>query len=285
MIAFEATEVASTSRARTLVPVRPAEPLAGAPDRGPIPLADNVQAAGPPSGRGRDARAAAGGAFEPGRAPRPGPDAAAQAGLPPGDPARVEARDAAPGGASRSSPSSSWSAAWVRGLCLRRAARRNSLGSVTAGQKALDQARADLAKVTGPGIDLVPDDPAQALELLTDAYDQLQLAAGRQGQHRRSSRRSASRSRPASTGSTASSRSPRPASTRSSRRPKAPAFDLSAMVRGPDGKPYVIDRPRRRSTGSTSRPRQPRSSPVRHEEQERDRRRRRATWASAARTC
>ena len=45
-IAFEATEVAPTTRGRTLVPVRPAEPLAGAPDRSPIPLADNVQAAG-----------------------------------------------------------------------------------------------------------------------------------------------------------------------------------------------------------------------------------------------
>jgi hypothetical protein len=42
MIAFEATEVASTHKSRTLVPVRPAEPLAGAPDRSPIPLADNV---------------------------------------------------------------------------------------------------------------------------------------------------------------------------------------------------------------------------------------------------
>ncbi len=41
-IAFEATEVASTHKQRTLVPVRPAEPLAGAPDRGPIPLADSV---------------------------------------------------------------------------------------------------------------------------------------------------------------------------------------------------------------------------------------------------
>ena len=45
-IAFEATEVSATARQRTLVPVRPAEPLAGAPDRSPIPLADNVQAAG-----------------------------------------------------------------------------------------------------------------------------------------------------------------------------------------------------------------------------------------------
>ena len=36
-IAFEATEVASTHKQRTLVPVRPAEPLAGAPDRWPDP--------------------------------------------------------------------------------------------------------------------------------------------------------------------------------------------------------------------------------------------------------
>ena len=62
-IAFEATEVASTSRARTLVPVRPAEPLAGAPDRSPIPLADNVQAAGTAvSTAAGNAKVAAGGA-------------------------------------------------------------------------------------------------------------------------------------------------------------------------------------------------------------------------------
>ena len=59
MIAFEATEVASTHRSRTLVPVRPAEPLAGAPDRSPIPLADNVTggvaAVQASAGRARDA--------------------------------------------------------------------------------------------------------------------------------------------------------------------------------------------------------------------------------------
>src|SRR6185503_14697728 len=64
-IAFEATEVSSTSRSRTLVPVRPAEPLAGAPDRSPIPLADNVQAAGiAVSAAAGSARTAAGGAVE-----------------------------------------------------------------------------------------------------------------------------------------------------------------------------------------------------------------------------
>ena len=66
MIAFEATEVASTHRSqRTLVPVRPAEPLAGAPDRGPIPLADNVtDGVAAVQASAFRARAAAGGAFD-----------------------------------------------------------------------------------------------------------------------------------------------------------------------------------------------------------------------------
>src|SRR6476469_4216644 len=64
-IAFEATEVAPTSRGRILVPVRPAEPLAGAPERSPIPLADNVQAAGAAVASAADsARTVAGSAFE-----------------------------------------------------------------------------------------------------------------------------------------------------------------------------------------------------------------------------
>ena len=53
---------------------------------------------------------------------------------------------------------------------------QQAISSVNAGQKALDQAKADLAKVSGPGIDLVTDDPDQALKLLTDAHDQLQIA-------------------------------------------------------------------------------------------------------------
>ena len=64
LIAFEATEVAATHRSKTLVAVRPAEPLAGAPDRGPIPLADNVSGgvAAVTASAGR-AKAAAGGVF------------------------------------------------------------------------------------------------------------------------------------------------------------------------------------------------------------------------------
>ena len=64
-IAFEASEVSATSKARTLVPVKPAEPLAGAPDRSPIPLADNVAAAGSAvTAAAGSARVAAGGAME-----------------------------------------------------------------------------------------------------------------------------------------------------------------------------------------------------------------------------
>ena len=93
-IAFEATEVAPTSRGRTLVPVRPAEPLAGAPDRSPIPLADNVQAAGAAvSAAAGSARTVAGTAAQRllGRLQE-------LAGLSARHPARVPARDAAPGG-------------------------------------------------------------------------------------------------------------------------------------------------------------------------------------------
>ena len=97
-IAFEATEVSSTSRARTLVPVRPAEPLAGAPDRSPIPLADNVQAAGVAvSAAAGNAKTRGGRGARAGRRPGPGRHAPPQAGLPAGHAARLAARDAAAG--------------------------------------------------------------------------------------------------------------------------------------------------------------------------------------------
>jgi hypothetical protein len=64
VLAVEATEIAATRSERKLVPVRPAEPLAGAPERSPIPLADPVvNAAAAVSGRARRARAAIGDAF------------------------------------------------------------------------------------------------------------------------------------------------------------------------------------------------------------------------------
>ena len=177
-IAFEATEVSSTSRARTLVPVRPAEPLAGAPDRSPIPLADNVQAAGVAvSAAAGSARVAAGGAIE--RAV-----ARLQDLMPHRKPAY---RRVTPLASRRETQRRAALAILalvivVGGLGLGVYAfggstPQQAISSVNAGQKALDQARADLAKVSGPGIDLVTDDPTQALTLLTDAYEQLDIAA------------------------------------------------------------------------------------------------------------
>ena len=51
-----------------------------------------------------------------------------------------------------------------------------AISSVNAGQKALDTAKANLAAVKAPGVDLVVDDPKQAKELLTEAYQELQAA-------------------------------------------------------------------------------------------------------------
>ena len=176
-IAFEATEVSSTSRARTLVPVRPAEPLAGAPDRSPIPLADNVQAAGSAvTAAAGSARLAAGGAFE--RVVTRVQDL-----MPHRKPSY---RRVTPLASRRETQRRAALAILalvivVGGLGLAVYAfggstPQQAISSVNAGQKALDQAKADLAKVTGSGIDLVTDDPDQALRLLTDAHEQLAIA-------------------------------------------------------------------------------------------------------------
>ena len=63
-IAFEASEVASTHRRSELVPVQAEEPLAGAPERSPIPLADSLSGgvAAVTGGASRAKRAAGGAA-------------------------------------------------------------------------------------------------------------------------------------------------------------------------------------------------------------------------------
>jgi len=179
-IAFEATEVSSTARARTLVPVRPSAPLAGAPDRSPIPLADNVQAAGVAvSAAAGNARIAAGGAVE-----------RLVAWLQDLMPQRKPTyRRVTPLASRRETQRRAALAVLalvvvVGGLGIGvyafggTGSPEDAISSVNAGQRALDAAREDLAKVTGPGIDLVADDPDQALELLTHAYEQIQVAEG-----------------------------------------------------------------------------------------------------------
>ncbi len=241
-IAFEATEVSSTSRARTLVPVRPAEPLAGAPDRSPIPLADNVQAAGSAvTAAAGSARLAAGGAVE--RLVTRVQDL-----MPHRKPAY---RRVTPLASRRETQRRAALAILalvivVGGLGMAVYAfggntPRQAISSVNNGQKALEQAKADLAKVTGSGIDLVTDDPQQALQLLNDAHDQLTAA--------QAAKVSAAVIAPLMAQAVAGLDRlygvvPVASTDLYTFKPaaNAAATDLSEMVRGPDGVPYVIDR-------------------------------------------
>ena len=241
-IAFEATEVAPTSRARTLVPVRPAEPLAGAPDRSPIPLADNVQAAGAAmSAAAGTARVAAGGAF--GRLV-----ARAHDFMPQRKPAyrRVTPLASRRETQRRAALAMLALVTGVGGLGLGVYAfggqnQQRAISSVNAGQAALDAAKASLAKVSGPGgIDLVADDPEQAHQLLTAAYTALDDAETARVSVRTiapiRAQVVAQLDRLFGVKEVAST-------TLLTFKPEAgaPPFDLKTLVRGPDGAPYVID--------------------------------------------
>jgi hypothetical protein len=242
-IAFEATEVSSTARGRTLVPVRPSAPLAGAPDRSPIPLADNVQAAGVAvSAAAGNARIAAGGALE--RAV-----AWAQGLMPQRKPAY---RRITPLASRRETQRRAALAVLalvvvIGGLGIGVYAFGSSgtpeaaISSVNAGQAAIDAARQDLGKVTGPGIDLVADDPQQALELLTDAYRQVAAA---EAAHVAPSVVGPLRQRAVAGLDRLYGVVPVRSADLFTFVPAdgADAIDLRAMVRGPDGVPYVIDR-------------------------------------------
>ena len=241
-IAFEATEVAPTSRGRTLVPVRPAEPLAGAPDRSPIPLADNVQAAGAAmSAAAGTARVAAGGAFD-------RLVARAHDFMPQRKPAY---RRVTPLASRRETQRRAALAVLalvtvVGGLGLAVYAfggpgSQPAISSVNAGQEALDGAKANLAKVVGPGgIDLIADDPEQALQLLTEAYADLDAAEAAKVSERVVApirdKVVAGLDRLYGVVEVAST-------TLFEFRPNEgePAFNLRTLVRGPDGAPYVID--------------------------------------------
>ena len=242
-IAFEATEVSSTARGRTLVPVRPSAPLAGAPERSPIPLADNVQAAGlAVSAAAGSARIAAGGALT-------RVVAWAQSLMPKRKPTY---RRITPLAARRETQRRAALAALVLivvvgGLGLgiyafgSSGSPQTAISSVNAGQRAIEAATSDLAKVTGPGIDLIADDPRQALQLLTDAYRQLLAAdtanvgASVVAPLRRKTLAGLDRLYGVVPVRSTTLFSFTPADG-------ADAIDLRSMVRGPDGAPYVIDR-------------------------------------------
>jgi serine/threonine protein phosphatase PrpC len=239
-IAIEAVEISSTSQRGRLVPARPPEPLAGAPDRSPIPLADSVGGgvAAVSSGASR-ARSAAGRAA--------GGAVTRFQNLLPRRGARY--RRVTPAATRRESQRRAAVAvlafiaiAATLGMVLWMAGGSGSGGvidEVTAGEKALGLARENLRLVFHNGADLVVDDPAKAEELLRDAHARLDEAAAN--------------------GVPATTLRPLRAEvieglddlygvvdvaprTAFSFEGQEQPFDLAAMVLGPDGVPYVLDR-------------------------------------------
>ena len=177
-LAFEANEVGATHKAKSLVPVRPAEPLAGAPDKSPIPLADTVTASAAAIGAGATrARSAAGNGFE--RAIWRLQDLL---------PRRRSASRKVTATASRMEMQRRAAVALLAFVAVAGAlvigvyavggqrTPPNAIKSLNAAQGAFDTAKAALASVTGPGVDLIADDPGRALELLNSAYQQLDEA-------------------------------------------------------------------------------------------------------------
>ena len=239
VVILEAAEIAVSRAGVVPVPVRPAEPLAGMPDRSPIPLADTVAGgfAAAQSGA-RWARGAAGGALY--RLLLRIQDALPSRGVPR---RRVTPLSARREMQRRAAVAFLALVVVVGGLGAAvfvlggRQSPGAAIASHDSAQGALDLARRNIGRVVGPGIDLVTNDPKQAERLLTEAYTAIETA-GRGGI-------------PAATTGpiraqivAAMDRLYRMADVVS-----APAFafpddskvDLGAMVRGPDGAPFVLD--------------------------------------------
>jgi hypothetical protein len=236
---IEAAEVAVARAGVVPVPVRPAEPLAGAPDRSPIPLADSVASGlAAAQSRARGARGALGGVLY-----------------------RLLARaqDALP---SRGTPSRRVTPLSARREMQRRAAMAllslvvvvGGLGIavfVLGGNKptgpaiqtldtaaaAVARARTNLDRVIGPGVDLVANDPRRAEQLLVEAFEALDDAAA--------ANVPATTIAPLRAGVVAAlDRLYGMVDVGSSSIftfPDDPVIDLRAIVKGPDGAPFVLD--------------------------------------------
>ena len=242
-LAFEATEVGVTFKQRTLVPVRPAEPLAGAPDRSPIPLADSVSAgAAAVSAGATKARSAAGNGVQravwrvqdllPRRRPGSGKVTAATSRM------ETQRRAAVALLAFIGVAGALVLSVYAFGVGGGQKQPTEAIQSMTVAQAAFQAAQDAVDGVSGPGIDLITNDPKRALELLTSAYAKLDEAqkAGYPGTKVAALRTKvvAGLDRLHGVVKVASA----PAFTF----PADQAVDLVGLVRGPDGVPYVLDR-------------------------------------------
>jgi hypothetical protein len=239
-IAIEATEVSATARQRRLVPVHAPEPLAGTPDRSPIPLADSVSDAATSiqetAGR---ATAAAGGAVGRGfgsildRLPR---RKQGQRTVTPAS-SRVETQRRA-AIAVLAFVALALVLVFATSVVSFFKSTPGTLTSITAAQRAFEAAQNDLSQVTGSGIDLVQNDRNRAQQLLTDAWQQLAAAeaAGISPTVTAPLRAQAEASlnelyHMLSVGSTQAF----------SFANVTPPVNLESLVLGPDGAPYVLD--------------------------------------------
>jgi hypothetical protein len=177
ILAIEASEIPTAAAGRAPAAARPAEPLAGTPDRSPIPLADEVSGgAATVAGGARSAGRAAGGIVE--RAV-----ITVQNALP-----RRSASYTRVGSTSARHETQRRAAVALLALVLvvgglgvavwiaGGARPPENVASLTTGQKALAEAEENLATVFGPGVDLIANDPEQALELLTATTTRLDEA-------------------------------------------------------------------------------------------------------------
>ncbi len=241
-IALEATEVSATTKQRHLIPVKPPEPLAGTPDRSPIPLADGVSAgAAAVSQSASKAKTAAGGAA--GRLFGGFLDRLPRRGVP--HDRRVTSASSRQETQRRAAVAMLALVVVIASLGLGvwylggSGGSPSNLGSLNAGQKALRAAQTAIDQVYGPGVDLVKNDPPQAKELLTKAWQQLEAAAA--------GGIPASAIAPLRTKAQAGldelyGLTPVGASTLFSFADAKTPADLGGVVYGPDRVPYVLDR-------------------------------------------
>jgi hypothetical protein len=180
-IAFEATEVGATYKQKSLVPVRPAEPLAGTPDKGPLPLADSVAAGAAAVGDGAaKARDAAGNGFQrfvwriQDALPKRGP--ASRKVSPTSQRIETQRRAAVAILAFLAVVAVLGGSVYYFGNGKKPTGPGQVISSATAAQAAFDKAKQDLDTLTNSGQDVIAADPAHALDLLRDANTNLTTA-------------------------------------------------------------------------------------------------------------
>ena len=242
LLVVEASEVPATRVEHRLVPVHPAEPLAGAPERSPIPLADSV-ADGVTAVRGTAQRAGGAGASALGALV----DRALEL-LPRRAPARQHVRSATDrrAGERRLAMSVLGVLAVLLvvgvgywGLSGGWQGKTAQIQQANTGEQALAAARTQLGQVFGGGGDLIKADPQQALTTLRGAWTQLDaaqqagVAAGTVQYYREQVK--AGLDQLYQTVRTS-------AATLVTMKKLDPAADLSGLVLGPDGAAYTIDR-------------------------------------------